>query len=288
MKPLVSVIIPNYNYARYVRGAVESVLAQTYPNIEVIVVDDGSKDGSIAILGELADRITIVRQRNSGVSAARNNGFAHSRGEYIAFLDADDLWLPSKVDKQFERFSQFDGAGLVHVGVEEIDADGNSISTNLYGLEGNVSEDFLFFERAVVLGGGSGVMVPRAVFEAVGGFDEQLSTSADWDLYFRISSRWPIAFVGAPLLRYRIHNSNMHSNVSLMEKDMLHAYGKAHFRNKAMRRKAYGSLNRTLAGSYFVAGKYTDFLRVAAKCIWNRPSNIGYFLAFPIRRATRK
>src|SRR5438045_4325502 len=96
-KGLVSVVIPNYNYARYVGDAVDSVLGQTYADLEVIVVDDGSTDASRDVLLSYGDSVKTISQQNQGVSAARNNGVAASRGEFVAFLDADDLWLPEKV-----------------------------------------------------------------------------------------------------------------------------------------------------------------------------------------------
>lgn len=288
MKPLVSAIIPNYNYARYVGEAVESALGQTYQNIEVIVVDDGSTDNSLEVLERYRDRIKIIEQKNSGVCVARNRGVAESAGEYIAFLDADDVWLPEKIEKQVEKFASGKDLGLVHVGVIDIDASGDELATHLNGMEGDVSAELMMFEKAVILGGGSGVMIPRPVFDEVEGFDESLSTSADWDLYFRISSAFSVGFIGQPLLRYRLHGSNMHSNIPRMEGEMIMAYLKAFSgssRNGNLHKgKAYGSLFRVLAGSYFRAGKYRDFLRTAVKSVWYRPAGIGYFAAFPLRR----
>jgi hypothetical protein len=126
-----------------------------------------------------------------------------------------------------------------------------------------------------IYGGGSGLMVPKKVFEEVGGFDLRLSTSADWDLFFQISSRYPVGFVPEILLKYRFHNSNMHSNVGAMEHDMCIAFEKA-FRQPTpelakVRRRAYGILNRTLAASYLRAGKYGDFLRTGVKSIASYP-----------------
>ena len=123
MKPgLVSVVIPNYNYANYLREALDSVLAQSYSDIEIVVVDDGSTDGSKDVIAAYDDRINAIFQKNEGVSAARNNGVLAGSGEFIAFLDADDAWLPTKVERQVAMFRSDPALGLVHVGVEEIDA----------------------------------------------------------------------------------------------------------------------------------------------------------------------
>lgn len=291
MKPLVSVIIPNYNYANYICEAVDSALNQTYENVEVIVVDDGSHDDSRELLESYGNRITTIFQENAGVSAARNNGVRRSTGKYVAFLDADDVWLVDKCAKQVDSFEKEDDLGLVHVGVEEFDADGNVLKKRLDGMSGAVSHEFLLFERPVVLGGGSGLMVPREVFEEIGGFDLNLLTSADWDLFYRISRSYNIGFVPEVLLKYRIHGSNMHGNIKRMEREMLYGFEKAFCESSAdvqsIRRRAYGNLHKALAGSYFHAGEYGDFLRHSFKSLFLNPSNIGYFAAFPLRRSTK-
>src|SRR5437773_9320352 len=135
-KATVSVVIPNYNYAHFLREAIDSALAQTYKDIEVIVVDDGSTDASADVIASYDSRIHPVFSQNQGVAAARNRGVAESTGEYIAFLDADDAWLPTKIEKQVERFAADTALGLVHVGVEDIDGEGNPLLNRTVGLEG--------------------------------------------------------------------------------------------------------------------------------------------------------
>src|SRR5690348_15579178 len=112
-RDLVSVIIPAYNYARYIPGAVNSVLAQTYQNHEIVVVDDGSTDGTRQALGDSLDKISYIYQHNRGVSAARNVGIERSRGELIAFLDADDVWVPDKLDRQVRFLRDHPSIGMV-------------------------------------------------------------------------------------------------------------------------------------------------------------------------------
>jgi glycosyltransferase involved in cell wall biosynthesis len=289
-QPLVSVIIPNYNYANYLREAIDSVLTQTYANIEVIVVDDGSKDESKEILQSYGDKITAIFQRNQGVAAARNNGVAKSKGDYIAFLDADDVWLPKKLERQVEKILSDKNLGLVHVGVEDIDARGKSIETRLDGLEGEVSHELLIFKRSVILGGGSGIMVSRKVLEEIGGFDLRLSTSADWDLFYQISSRYSVGFTNEVLLKYRIHGSNMHGNIPRMECEMLIGFEKAFSSEKHqdIKKTAYGNLYQVLAGSYFRVGNYAGFARSAMKSLWLTPNNFTYFAKFPMRFLQRR
>src|SRR5215469_6419121 len=123
MLPLVSVVIVNHNYGRYLGECIDSVLAQTYRRIETIVVDDGSADNSLEVLRSYSNRITVVSQSNQGPSAARNAGIARSTGEWIAFLDSDDLWLPEKIREQSEYFDNA-SVGIIFCCVEYTDESG--------------------------------------------------------------------------------------------------------------------------------------------------------------------
>lgn len=291
--PRVSVIIPSYNHERFVGLAIESALAQTLPPHEIVVMDDGSTDGTTEVLNRYAGRIQAVRQTNAGVSAARNAGVARSSGELLAFLDADDEWQPRKLELQVRAWQTSPQPGLVHCGVVDIDGDGNPLREHTEGMSGlGVAAEMLLFRRPTILGGGSGVLIPRAVFDAIGGFDLRLSTSADWDLYYRIAGRYPVAFVPEPLLRYRLHGSNMHGNIRAMEHDMLLAYEKA-FTDPAspvqgQRRRAYGNLHTVLAGSFFAAGQRREFARHAARSLLLTPDNLTRFLGYPLRKLRRR
>lgn len=287
--PKVSVIIPNYNYANYISRTIDSVLAQTYKNLEIIVIDDGSKDNSLETLKKYGDKITVLTQQNQGVSRARNNGTANSNGEYIAFLDADDIWLPEKLETQMQRFFDDAEIGLVHCSMDFIDPNDQPCGENYNGMEGNVAEEFLRFEKGVVVGAGSTGVVTRRIFDELGGFDERLSTAADWDFCYRLATKYKLGFVRKPLVLYRIHNSNMHGNIAVMEHDMMLGFDKAFDgETKLNRRECYGNLHKTLAGSYFRAKKYKDFVRQAAKSILAQPLNLGYFAKYPLRFLKKK
>jgi glycosyltransferase involved in cell wall biosynthesis len=283
--PLVSVIIPNFNYAQYLPQALDSVLAQTYRETEIIVVDDESTDDSEAVVSKYGGRVRFIKQKNQGVSAARNRGVAASHGDLIAFIDADDAWLPAKLDKQVPRILADPDVGLVHCAVEQVGPSGASLGSLRDGMEGSVSTEFLLFQRPVVIAAGSTALIPRKVFEEVGGFDTRLSTSADWDLCYRIALKWKVAFVAEELVKYRIHTSNMHANIKRMEHDMLLCYDKAFAAGAgdAKRRQCYGNLHLVLAGSYFRAGQHTDFVRQAVKSVWLTPANLKRLLGFPLR-----
>ncbi len=290
--PLVSIIIPNYNYGRFLAQTIHSALGQSYSNTEVIVIDDGSTDDSEAVLRGFGNRIRWFRGHRKGVSTARNLGVQESRGQFVAFLDADDVWLPAKLTRQVRRILDDPEIGLVHCGVEEIDSAGTSLRTFIDGMEGWVAKEMLLFKRSVIIGLGSTGLLPRSTFEAVGGFDERLSTSADWELSYRVARRQRVGFVPEALVQYRIHNSNMHAKIEIMEHDVLVGYAKAFNTDDpellAIRRQCYGNIHLVLAGSYVRAGKPLDFARHALHSVRYAPGNLMRLLEFPKRSLKRK
>lgn len=286
MHPRVSVIIPNYNYGRFLAEAVNSALNQTSAPHEVIVVDDGSTDNSLEILAAYGERIKVIRQTNQGVGAARNAGAELATGDLLAFLDADDYWAPEKIEKQAAKLAEDPETGLVHCGLVNVDESGKPLAVDLEGEEGWVAEKLLRFQP-VIVGPGSDSLIRKELFARIGGYDtnKDLHPSEDWDFSYRLALICKFGFVREPLLYYRQHGGGGHTNIKRMERAMLLGYEKA-FANGATadRRECYGKLHQVLAGSYFLDGKYADFARNAAKSIWLRPRNIGYFLAFPLRR----
>ncbi len=291
--PLVSVVIPNYNYARYLRQAIDSALQQTYPRVEVVVVDDGSQDDSAAVLASYGAHIKWLRQQNRGVAVARNRGAQASSSDYLAFLDADDYWLPDKLERQMALYRQDPELGLTHCGVEEFDDQKGRINQRRDGLEGWVARELLLLERPVILGGGSGLLMPRALFEEVGGFDEHLSTSADWELFYRLAARRRVGFTPEVGVRYRFHGSNMHGNVAAMERDMLQSYQKvfttAPEAIRRIHRRCYGNLHLMLAGSFFSAGQHDRFIAHILRGMQFRPAKaVWYLSSFPVRWLRRK
>ncbi len=286
--PKVSVVIPNYNYAQYLPQALDSVLSQTYKNLEIIVVDDGSSDKSASVVRSYGPRVRLIEQKNAGVSAARNHGVRESTGELIAFLDADDSWLPNKLELQVQRIVGDPTIGLVHCGLAEVDASGNVVGQLLEGMEGYVSKEILLMNRPVILGAGSTMLISREAFDVAGAFDTRLSTSADWEFCYRVALKRPVAFVPEVLTRYRGHGANMHSNIKLMEHDVMIGYAKAFTTDDAellaLRRECYSNIHMVLAGSYFRSGQPFEFARHGVKSLWLMPANLKRLLDFPRRR----
>lgn len=197
--PHVSVIIPVFNSAALIGTALDSVFAQTFHDTEVIVVDDGSEDHDALnrALAGWGDRIRYVRQRNAGPASARNTGIAHAAGRLIAFLDADDEWLPEKLARQVAYFDAHPEAGLVHTAVV-----GDSSPAGL--LEGPPRHAFCELFHTVFFINTFTVMVPRRVLEEVGGFDERREIHIeDWDLWLRIAARHPLGYISDVLGYHR-------------------------------------------------------------------------------------
>lgn len=199
--PLVSVVIPAYNRADTIARALESVLAQDYARLEVIVVDDGSTDATQAVVAGFADpRIRLVAQANAGVSAARNRGIAEARGALVAFLDSDDEWLPGKVSAQVALFQRASPRlGLVYTGFASVAADGTA-TEHPARHRGWIYRDLL--ARNVVTGCGSTAMFRRAALELAGGFDPALPANEDYDLVLRVARFFEADCVAGPLARY--------------------------------------------------------------------------------------
>jgi glycosyltransferase involved in cell wall biosynthesis len=281
----ISVIIPTFNRAHVLRDAIDSALAQSLSPLEIIVIDDGSTDATPELLAEYGDRVRVVRQTNQGVAAARNAGIAAARGDLLALLDSDDVWMPRKLELQAALFDSDPGLGLVHCGADFVDA---GVSHD--GMEGRVAEEMLRLDREVIIAHGSGVVVPRSVAEEIGGFDARMRVSEDWDFCYRIAARYPIGFVKEALVRYARHESGLHRDIPKMEHGMLLALEKA-FTDPAARtlqRHAYGRLHRILAGCYFQQHQWRAFAKHAIKSLWWDWRNVGYFVAYPMRVISRR
>jgi glycosyltransferase involved in cell wall biosynthesis len=194
--PLVSVIIPTYNRGWIVRDAIDSVLGQTYADVELIVVDDGSTDRTPEILDSYGDRLRVTRQANQGVSAARNRGIGGSSGTLIALLDSDDIWLPKKLAVQVDFFKRNPAALICQT--EEI-----WIRNGLRVNPGkrHRKHSGMIFEPSLelCLVSPSAVMVRRELFEEVGLFDESLPACEDYDLWLRVGCRFPVHLIDKPL-----------------------------------------------------------------------------------------
>lgn len=282
----VSVVIPNYNYGRYLRQAIQSALDQTLKPHEIIVVDDGSTDNSQEVLLSFGDAIVSISQENAGVAAARNKGAEIATGDLLAFLDADDYWHPEKLEKQVQKFSSDPEIGFVHCGLTNVDESGSRLDDHLVGEEGWVADQLLRFQPVVIA---NTIVVKRELLMKVGRYDtnRDLHPSEDWDLCYRLSRETKLGFVPEPLHFYRHHGKGGHTNIVRMERAMLIAFEKA-FQDRSsdvqrLRRDAYGNLFSVLAGSYLHSGNIDRSLLSGIKAIMYDPGTIHRFLGFPFR-----
>ena len=212
-EPLVSVIVGVYNKEKYIESCLRSVLGQTYPHFELIVVDDASTDGSLAEIGKMEDgRIRLVRMpANSGLPAIpRNRGLAQARGEFVAFLDADDRWLDQKLYKQIDFMRKRPEFPLTHTGCYVIDSAGTRKEIRH---EGSVPPSGEYFRGLmkhcwICL---STIMLRRDLLDKIGLFNESPDylTGEDWEFFWRAARHHPIGFLEEPLAEYRKHENNI-------------------------------------------------------------------------------
>jgi glycosyltransferase involved in cell wall biosynthesis len=211
--PLVSVIIPTYNRAKLVSRAVESVLAQTYKNIEVIVIDNGSTDETVSLLAPKLKQIIFIMESHKGVSRARNIGIKQSKGEFLAFLDSDDEWLPDKIERQLLLFRN-PNVLSVYCNAYYVDDKGDILLIKKGRYRGNILRHLL--TDNVVSGSASAIILRRSCFDKVAAFREDLETREDWDLWLRLAFHFYFDYVPVPLVKIRVHSGNI-SNTQLTE-----------------------------------------------------------------------
>lgn len=222
-KPGVSVVIPAFNYARYLPEAIESVLAQTHADFEVIVVDDGSTDDTRAAVARFTDpRVRYVWQENAGLSAARNTGIREARFPFVGFLDADDAWAPEFLARALARFDELGSdCALVATDTSRIDADSHPLPANRHARTSDAwsgelaARNFCLRNRPL----SSSVVIRRAVFDECGNFDPALKSSEDRDMWIRIAERHRASFIPEPLARIRRHGANMSRNAPRMQRN---------------------------------------------------------------------
>jgi len=286
----VGVVIPAFNAAPYVGRAIESVLAQTVAPSRVVVVDDGSVDETAMVVESFGRGVICVRQENRGVAAARNRGARESGTEWVAFLDADDVWLPTKLERQWGRVGG-SSAGAVFTAVELVAEDLTPIAR---GPVSEVRDDLaalLLHGATIPQGTSSTLLVRYSIFTGIGGYDETLSTMADWDLLIRLRLRTRFAHVLEPLVLYR--RGTMSRNVELLEHDSVRILQKA-FSSldiplpvRGLRRRCLAWNDLVLSGSYLSAGSYARAVTLGVRSVLRDPTLAGRIVGSPFRRLRR-
>jgi teichuronic acid biosynthesis glycosyltransferase TuaG len=263
----VSVIIPAHNAAPFIRESVDSALAQTHRDVEVIVVDDKSTDDTPRILQEYGGRITVLHQRNGSAAASRNAGAKIAAGDWLALLDADDVWEPTKLERQLaSATAAFSYTNRTNFGsrgdVPELQSDVTAMH------DGDIFMPLLLYGNFIT---SSSVLVRRHIFERLGGFSTALKNAEDWDLWLRIAEHHRVTYCPEPLVRYRFHAGGKSRNHRAMAvaRRLVVARAISSPRGQALnwstRRRIWGQTWRTNGWDAGQAGARLDALRHYAR-----------------------
>ena len=266
--PLVSVIVPAYDAERYLAAALESALAQTFRDLEVIVVDDGSRDGTRGVADRFAARdarVRVLSQANGGVSRARNHAIAEARGRFIAPLDADDIWDPSKIERQVRRAQEAgDDTGLVYSWWVWMDDRAAALDASpRWRVEGNAADALL---QINFIGCASIPLFSRRVLVEAGGYDETLGQGCDdWDATLRVAERTRVAVVPAVLVGYRRRPDSLSADTDQMRRSYEALLTRVRRRRPALDpavvRRSVDQFSLYLASVSFRSGAYLKAVR---------------------------
>jgi glycosyltransferase involved in cell wall biosynthesis len=224
--PTVSVMIPNYNRPLLLQDAVESVLAQSFQDLEILVVDDGSTEDIPAALAQFGDRVRYIRKENAGPAVARNFGLEHVTGEYVAFLDNDDLWLPRKLERQVEVLQRRPEVGMVSCQAFVMDDAARVLARPPQGCDRVSPEVSLeeLSEQNAIVGGGSSEMVRTQALQDIGGFNTAIRFVEDWDCWLRLARQWKLWMVPEALSYYRLNSQGQRNHAPTpAQADAVHA-----------------------------------------------------------------
>lgn len=275
----VSVVMPAYNAERFVAEAIESVLAQTHQDLELIVVDDGSTDRTAAVVASFGARVRCVRQQNARQAAARNRGVREATGDYLAFIDADDLWRPEKLAKQLRVLEADPSLGFVYCNVDHVDEDGRFVCPRPGAVKGRALEPILMGEP---IGGlcGSTLLISRARFAEIGPFDVDLPPCEDTDFWVRVAARYPLDYVDEALVRHRLHGGNDSRKLDLMTRAWKRLYRKSlqHSEVKALglafRLRCYSRLYYMLSGNHAQGRRWSSAVSYGALAVLAWPGTL--------------
>ena len=288
--PLVSVVVPAYNAERTLPATIASIDAQTVDDLELIVVDDGSRDGTAELARTLGAK--VITQANAGHAAARNTGVAAATGRYVAFLDADDLWLPEKLERQLDEIRRNPAVRALQSGAARVDNDLNVLWTELCRPSHDQLWDTLCFRNMPALM--STLLVERSLLEAVGGFDASLVILQDWDLAIRLARVGQLHSVSSALSAYRFHATSQSANVEIHIEPGLRVLERVFSdpelepRIRARRREVYARFYAMLSGGAVRVSRFPTAAYWGARALVATPRVASHLAAFPVRRIQRR
>ncbi|QFS48210.1 glycosyltransferase [Nostoc sphaeroides] len=225
--PKTSVIIPAYNSEKTIKHTIQSVLNQTFTDLELIVINDGSQDSTLEVVTQIQDsRIKVFSYPNAGGNVSRNRGLHVAVGEFVSFLDADDIWTPDKLNSQLKALQENITAKVAYSWTDYIDENGEFIlSGKRINLNGNVYDNLLLNN---FLENGSNPLICRKALITLGGFDESLCAAQDWDMWLRLASKFDFICVPSVQILYRISANSVSSNLVRQEKSCLQVLERAY------------------------------------------------------------
>lgn len=225
--PKISVIIPAYNSEKTIANTIKSVLNQTFIDLELIVINDGSQDSTLEVVTQIKDsRIKVFSYSNAGGNVSRNRGLHRAVGEFVSFLDADDLWTPDKLQSQLKVLQENVTAKVAYSWTDYINANGEFIvSGKRINVNGDVYNSLLLNN---FLENGSNPLICRKSLVSLGGFDESLSAAQDWDMWLRLASKFNFICVPSVQILYRISANSVSSNLARQEKSCLQVLDRAY------------------------------------------------------------
>ncbi|MBD2017364.1 glycosyltransferase [Microcoleus sp. FACHB-53] len=286
--PLISVIIPAYNAEKTIQETIDSVLNQTFQDFEIIVINDGSQDTTLEIVNSIKDpRLQVFSYPNAKQAASRNRGISHSTGEFLAFLDADDLWKPEKLEAQLKALQDNPQAAVAYSWSQCIDEKGHFLrEASQSTTSGDVYAKLLLCD---FLDNGSNPLVRRKALEEVGTFDESLPPAEDWELWIRLAARYHFVAVPYPHILYRQSPTSASANLLRMaeacERVIELSFERAPDSLQHLKRHSLANLYRFLAYRCFERFPTRSRALIAIKFLWSAVINDSSLLR---RRVTWK
>lgn len=272
--PSVSVIVPSLNQGQFIGEALDSVLAQTFRDFEVIVVDGRSTDGTAGVVARYGDPIQFFRQSGKGISRAKNQALERARGKYIAFLDADDAWYPQKLARQVALLQEYPEYGFCSSDVDFFDETGvtirGAIAAEKKPRSGMVFDD-LFVNNFI---SSATIILRRECFEKAGRFDEEIYYAEDTEMWLRVAKEFALGYIPESLSRYRVRPDARSQSFSRHYASLAAAYGRLQAadpeyfaRHSGLLRAAYAQLYRRWAYRHFEAGEHAAARRIYLRAL---------------------
>ena len=270
--PLISVVIPVYNGEKTIKETIESILNQTFSDFELIIINDGAQDSTLEIVSTIQDpRVKVFSYPNAGLSASRNRGIKLATGEYIALIDADDLWRPDKLEAQFLALQANPKAAVAYSWTDFIDESSQVLRQGCYiSASGDIYANLLVVN---FLENGSNPLIRKQAFTEVGTFDESLGNAADWDMWLRLAAHYHFVAVSSPQILYRQSSNSMSSNVSKQEAECLEViergFSKAPESLQHLKKQSLANLYKYLTSKALEGAPEQRRGLVAARFFWH-------------------